>query len=146
MIGGKLSHQRVLITCAIALLVTESDAASYHVKRLATGFHLPVYATTAPGDDDRIYVVQLGGLASHDTDADPNTSSQGKIMIYNRATGTVNSNPFLVIPDTDTTDPVVNEPEVGLWALAFHPDYQTNGRYFVNVAVENADTNSPFSE
>ena len=134
------------VACAIVLSAASVRAASYHVQRLASGFHLPVYATTAPGDDDRIFVVQLGGLASHETDGDPNTSALGKIMIYNRSTGTVNANPFLVIPDTDTTDPVTNEPEVGLWALAFHPDYENNGRYFVNVAVENADTNSPFSE
>ena len=135
-----------MAVCAIAFPAVSVRAASYHVKQLASGFHLPVYATTAPGDDDRIFVVQLGGLASHETDGDPNTSALGKIMVYNRSTGTVNSDPFLVIPDTDLTDPVTNEPEVGLWALAFHPDYQNNGRYFVNVAVENADTNSPFSQ
>jgi hypothetical protein len=125
-------------------IAATSRAASYHVKRLATGFHLPVYATTAPGDDDRIFVVQLGGLASHETDGDPNTSVLGKIMIYNRSTGSVNSEPFLVVNDTSAVDPVTSEPEVGLWALAFHPDYENNGRFFINVAVD-TPAQGPFS-
>jgi glucose/arabinose dehydrogenase len=138
----------LLIICGLAIAfagqLRDSRAASFHVERLATGFHLPVYAATAPGDDDRIFVVQLGGLASDETDGDPNTSVFGKIMIYNRATNTVNSQPFLVVNDTSAVDPVVQEPEVGLWALAFHPDYQNNGRLFINVAVD-TPAEGPFS-
>ena len=133
-----------LLSLTSLCLPSVASAADFFVKRLATGFHLPVYATTAPGDDDRIFVVQLGGLASHETDGDPNTSALGRIMIYDRTTGSVNSTPFLEIPDTDLTDPVTFEPEVGLWALAFHPDYQNNGRFFVNVAVDNGGIPSDF--
>lgn len=139
----------MVVGCLSAAIDTAAAGQDYHVRRLATGFHIPVYATTAPGDDNRIFVVQLGGVAGDETDGSPVTSGIGRIRIYDRTTGTILDDDFLAIPDTDLTDNP-GEPEVGLWSMAFHPDYQNNGKFYVNVAVDNGGVpieglTSPFS-
>lgn len=113
-----------------------STAATYHVERLTSDLHIPIYATTAPGDNNRIFVAQLGGTAADGADGDPITKSEGRIVIYDRATGLVDyNNPYLVINDTSLFEINGIPPEVGLFSLAFHPDFQTNGKFYVNVAV-----------
>ena len=42
----------------------QAAAAGFHVERLTDDLHIPVYATTAPGDDNRIFIAQIGGVAS----------------------------------------------------------------------------------
>ena len=117
------------------LLPGVARAATYHVERLTADLHIPVFATTAPGDNNRVFVAQLGGVAADGTDGDPITKSEGRIVIYDRTTGLVDyNNPFLTISDTSLFEGVPT-PEVGLFALAFHPDFQTNGKFYVNVAV-----------
>ena len=69
--------------------------------------------TFAPGDPTRIFVVQQGGIIR---------------VVEN---GTLLSTPFLNI------DPIVQSGgERGLLGLAFHPDYQSNGRFFVNYTEQ----------
>ncbi|MGL6209480.1 MAG: calcium-binding protein, partial [Paracoccaceae bacterium] len=50
--------------------------------RVAQGFAAPIYAISAPGDPDRLFVVEKGGV----------------IKILNPATGATNPTPFLTIP------------------------------------------------
>jgi glucose/arabinose dehydrogenase len=117
-----------------------AEAATYHVKRLTNDLHIPIYATTAPGDNDRIFVAQLGGVAADGSDGDPITKAEGRIVIYDRTTGLVDyNNPYLVISDTSLFEGVAI-PEVGLFSLAFHPDFMTNGKFYVNVAVDHTGT------
>lgn len=85
------------------------------LERVATGLNRPIYVTHAPGDRERLFIVE----------------KTGTIKIFNIATGTINATPFLTIPDTDFSNN-----EEGLLGLAFHPDYATNGRFFVNVTVD----------
>ena len=85
------------------------------LQQVATGFSSPVYATHAPGDTDRLFVVEKGG----------------NIKILNLTTGSVNAQSFLNITDTD------DEGEGGLLGLAFHPDYATNGKFYTYVTVDN---------
>ncbi|MEM1413624.1 MAG: PQQ-dependent sugar dehydrogenase [Myxococcota bacterium] len=94
-------------------------------------FAQPVFATTAPGDADAIYVVE----------------KEGTIRVVRD--GAVLPTPFL-----DVRGEVLTASEQGLLGLAFHPDYATNGRFFVfltpgeprrNVVAEYArDPESPF--
>ena len=94
-----------------------SDAIA--VRPVAEGFAQPVYATAAPGDDPRrLYVVEM---------------KTGRIEILDTRTGEINDRPFLDLPD-DLLSP---NNEQGLLGLAFHPDYATNGRFF--VFITNAD-------
>ena len=78
------------------------------LQSIATGFASPVEITNA--GDSRLFVVQKGGL----------------IRILN-ADGTVNATPFLNLSAFVSTNS-----ERGLLGLAFHPNYATNGYFFVN--------------
>jgi glucose/arabinose dehydrogenase len=78
------------------------------LQSIATGFASPVEITNA--GDSRLFVVQKGGL----------------IRILN-ADGTVNPTPFLNLSAFVSTNS-----ERGLLGLAFHPNYATNGYFFVN--------------
>ena len=78
------------------------------LQSFATGFASPVEITNA--GDSRLFVVQKGGL----------------IRILN-ADGTVNATPFLNLSAFVSTNS-----ERGLLGLAFHPNYATNGYFFVN--------------
>jgi hypothetical protein len=107
----------------------------YHVERLTGDLHIPVAAVMAPGIDDKIFIAQLGGTTGDGSDGNAITKAEGRIVVYDRTTGAVDYlNPYLVIGDTSLHDPF-GVPEVGLFTMAFHPDFQTNGKFYVNVAV-----------
>ena len=78
------------------------------LTQFASGFTDPVEITHA--GDSRLFVVQQGGL----------------IKILN-ANGTTNATPFLNLSSIISTGG-----ERGLLGLAFHPNYATNGFFFVN--------------
>lgn len=84
----------------------------------ASGFNDPVCITQAPGDD-RLYVVERDGA----------------IRIVN-TDGTVVPGDWLNIAARvyDANN------EQGLLGLAFDPDYQTNGYFYVNYTVDSAGT------
>ncbi len=82
-------------------------------RRVAGNFDQPVFATSAPGDPDRLFVVE----------------KTGQIKILDTATGTTNAVNFLTIPQAQ----LQTGGEQGVLGLAFHPDYATNGRFFVYV-------------
>jgi glucose/arabinose dehydrogenase len=70
------------------------------------------YATHAPGDPDRLFVLE----------------QRGRILVLDLATVTVLATPFLDI-DSRVID---TGNERGLLGLAFHPDYANNGLFYVN--------------
>ena len=78
------------------------------LELFASGFSSPLGLKNA--GDDRLFVVEQGGA----------------IKILN-ADGTTNPTPFLNISSL-----VVSGGEQGLLALAFHPDYENNGYFYVN--------------
>ena len=78
------------------------------LTEVAGGFNSPVFVRAAPGDDERLYVVE----------------KTGRIRILKG--GVENPEPFL-----DISDRVQNSGEQGLLGLAFHPKYAENGRFFV---------------
>lgn len=85
-----------------------------HTRLLIENLSQPVQVTTAPGDPDRLYVVEQAG----------------RVLAWDRRTGT--SSVFL-----DVVDKVVSGGEAGLLGVAFHPRYAENGRYFVNYTARN---------
>lgn len=89
------------------------------VRRLARGLSQPIYLTSAPGDDDRLFVVEKGG----------------DIEIIDRHTGERSDTPFL-----DVSDQISTNSERGLLGLAFHPDYVNNGLFFVNLTNRSGTT------
>jgi len=76
---------------------------------VANGFAQPVYVTAPPGDQDRLFVVQQAG----------------QIRIVKN--GVILPTPFI-----DLSGPVLSGSERGLLGLAFHPNYASNGFFYVN--------------
>lgn len=70
----------------------------------------PIYVTAPPGDTSRVFVLERGG----------------RVRILDRASGTLATTPFLIVPGVSTSG------EGGLLGLAFHPDYADNGRFVVS--------------
>jgi glucose/arabinose dehydrogenase len=105
----------VLLGCCWA---TPMRADIVGLQRVASGLSNPIYVTHAPGDASRLFIVQRGGA----------------IRILNLSSGVLEATPFLMIPGVDTTG------EGGLLGVAFHPDYQTNGKFYVNVTLDNGVT------
>lgn len=98
------------ITCLItAIIATASMAQTIAVQQFAAGFTAPVEITHA--GDDRLFVVQQGGA----------------IRILN-TDGTINPTNFLTL----NTSVISTGGERGLLGLAFHPDYEQNGFFYVN--------------
>jgi glucose/arabinose dehydrogenase len=86
------------------------------MQRVASGLVQPLGVTHAPGDPHRLFI----------------TTKPGVIRVLDLQSGALLPTPFLTIPDTDAT-----AFESGLLGLAFHPDYQTNGKFYVHVNVDN---------
>lgn len=93
-----------------------SFAQTIGITSFATGFSDLVEITHA--GDSRLFVAQQDGI----------------IKILN-ANGTTNATPFLNISALTT-----NSGERGLLGLAFHPDYATNGFFYVNYTNLSGDT------
>ena len=96
----------LLVFCFYSLLNYSQNVSAV---QYATGFS-SVVAIEHPANDSRLFVVQQGGL----------------IRIVN-TNGTVNATPFLNLSTLTTASG-----ERGLLGLAFHPNYATNGWFFVN--------------
>jgi len=80
--------------------------------RIAVGMLRPVFVTGVPGDDSRLFVVEKAG----------------QIRVLND--GVLNATPFLNINPIVTGGSSAND-ERGLLSMAFHPDYQNNGFFYV---------------
>jgi glucose/arabinose dehydrogenase len=81
---------------------------------IVTGLTNPLYVTASPGDDSRLFVVEQAGVIRIVQD--------GQLL----------PEPFLDISDRVRTYAT----EDGLVGLAFHPDYATNGRFYVHYSTE----------
>ncbi|MEE8153549.1 MAG: PQQ-dependent sugar dehydrogenase [Phycisphaerales bacterium] len=81
---------------------------------LVGNIQFPRFVTAAPGDFERVFVISRHGL------------------IFVIRNGTVLDDPFI-----DLTD-IVNSvgPERGLLGMAFHPDYEQNGYFYVDYTGE----------
>jgi glucose/arabinose dehydrogenase len=85
---------------------------SIKLKEIADGFISPVGMASPDDGTNRIFIIEQGG----------------KIKIINQ--GIVNQSPFLdVSAKLDGLN--IAYSEKGLLGLAFHPDYKTNGRFFI---------------
>ena len=103
-----------IIICAFFCLNAFSQ--TIELEDFADGFSSPLALKSA--GDERLFVLEQGGVI--------------KIVDVN---GVVNSTPFLDIQS------IVNAGgERGLLGLAFHPEYQTNGRFFVHYSNSSGDT------
>lgn len=82
------------------------------LTRVASGFNSSLFVTHAPGDPENMFVIEQRGV----------------IRVFDRQTGAVQSQAMLDISSlVDDTGG-----EQGLLGLAFHPDFQSNGKFYVN--------------
>jgi len=86
------------------------------LKRVASGFASPVYVAMAPGERNRLYVVEQPGRI--------------RTVVKGRIVGT-----FL-----DLTRAVSFGGEQGLLSMAFHPGYAKNRLFYVNYTDRAGDT------
>jgi hypothetical protein len=114
-----MSMRRTLLTSAaiVAGMFVGSSASgqTLSTKLVMSGLARPIFVTQAPGDDSRLFIIE----------------KQGRIKIFNTDTGTLNSDFFLNI-DSIITGGTSTNSEQGLLGLAFHPDYENNGYFYVN--------------
>ncbi|MEK6701628.1 MAG: PQQ-dependent sugar dehydrogenase [Planctomycetota bacterium] len=89
--------------------------------QVTTGLTKPVFVTAPAGDFARIFVVEQF------------SNTTGRIKIFRPATGTTST--FLALT------PVSNSDEQGLLGLAFHPDFATNRKFYVNFTDAAGTTN-----
>lgn len=98
------------------LMAGFAQAQVLELELFASGLDRPAEIVNA--GDSRLFVVE----------------QTGRIQILN-ANGSVNTTPFL-----NLSTMVSGGGEQGLLGLAFHPDYETNGYFFVNYTDLNGDT------
>ncbi len=107
------------ITPALLALTAVDCHALLELETLTSSVSGAVFATSPPGDTERFFVVEQAG----------------RIRIVDLATGQVNASAFL---DIDAL--VGSGGERGLLGLAFHPDYDSTGWFFVNYTNNSGDT------
>jgi len=115
--------RRIYGAVACGLLVVGSVAAPQAATaqiggstRVATGLSGPIFATHAPGDPNRLFIAERGG----------------SIRILDLTTGNLLPDPFL-----DSIARINTSGEGGLLGLAFHPNFEQNGKFYVNVTRTN---------
>ena len=86
-------------------------------RLVASGLRNPLDLQAAPGDRERLYVVEQGG----------------RIRVIRN--GQLQATPFL-----DVSGRISSGGERGLLGLAFHPQFATNRRFFVNYTNPRGDT------
>jgi glucose/arabinose dehydrogenase len=79
------------------------------LQLVADGLQQPIHAKQAPGDDTRLFIVEKPGRVR---------------VVLN---GELQQTPFLTVG-------VANGNETGLLGLAFHPDYATNGLFYLHFS------------
>ena len=117
LIGGLLFTLATAYSAPFGAPASPLNTISISLTSFATGLDEPVDIANA--GDDRLFVVERSGL----------------IRIV-QSDGTVLPTPFLDI-SAEVGDGYV---EQGLLGLAFHPDYATNGYFYVNYTDNNGDT------
>ena len=96
---------------------SEDAAARVRLVRVRGGLQDALYLTAAPGQPGRLYVVQQRGIV--------------RIIDHGR---------LLPRPFLDVSGLTSSGGERGLLGLAFHPDYASNGRLYVNYTNSAGDT------
>ena len=108
-----------IFTLFLTFIFLSAFSQSIGLTTFASGFSEPV-DIAHPGGDTRLFIVEKGG----------------SIRILN-LNGTINATPFLNVAGL-LTNPLQNEQ--GLLGLTFHPNYATNGFFYINYTNSGGNT------
>lgn len=103
---------RLALVGMFAWLLQADVGAQYTVTQILDGLNQPIYITQAPGDDNSLYIVERS----------VNGNDVGRILRHNPTTG-INTT-FVDLPGSLISDG-------GALNLTFHPEYETNGLFYV---------------
>ncbi len=125
-----MMKKALLRACVLILVLWNTPSADAEI----TGVQLVAFpgvsilaASPAPGDSDHLFLAQRDGV----------------VRVLDLQTDTLLPTPFVQVPGVDETG------EGGLLGLAFHPNYQTNGKFYVHATIDpndaNPGNNNPFT-
>jgi cysteine-rich repeat protein len=118
--GGTLNGDGCSSTCqlektsALCAGVPSTAGTDIHTIRVASALEAPLFVTAPPLDTNRFFVLEQAG----------------RIRIVKN--GVLLPSPFLSVEALANGGP---GSEQGLLGLAFHPDYESNGRFFVSYTA-----------
>ncbi len=115
MSAGRIALAACLVACAAGGSAAPDDAPG-RLVRVASGLDGPLLVT-APAGDSRVFIVE----------------QPGRIRV-------LRDDSLLPAPFLDITAKVGSGGERGLLGLAFHPDYASNGLFFVDYTDRDGDT------
>jgi len=98
------------------------DTSQFELETVATGFNRPLYVTAAGDGTGRLFLVEQAG------------------RIWILQDGEVLDTPFLNLSDVVSQDVLRGYSERGLLGLAFHPDYEETGLFYVNYTDNSGGT------
>ena len=108
----------------------DPNAGRITATRVGTGLEgSAVFAGSAPGDADHLYVL---------------TKDNGEINILNPTNGQTQS--FLTVPSDQFSSgisPTNSGGERGVLGVAFDPNYDTNGLFYIDLTKPNGDIENP---
>ncbi len=109
---------KLILSFAISLLIASNVSAQFSLENAFPNlsFNDPLDLQNSGDGTDRIFVVERAGRIK----VFPNSSTVTSLKTY-----------------LDITDRVSGGGEMGLLGLAFHPDYENNGYFYVNYTVSN---------
>jgi len=113
----------IVTTLALAASTALAGPTPVTTTRVASGLVRPIGVFHAPGDTGRIFIIE----------------KQGRIRILDLTSNTLLASPFLDV-DSITGGGTSTSSEQGLLGLAFHPDYASNGLFYINHTNNSGDT------
>lgn len=119
----KSSRRGCHLTVGMAVAVfalARSASAQITTQPVASGLAFPLFVAQAPGDQStRLFIIEQKNSGG--------TGSTGAIRIWKN--GALLATPFL------TRTSLASGDEQGLLGLAFHPQYATNGKFYINCTT-----------
>lgn len=120
--------QRTWVLCLLmvpaALLPACNASGQLGLEPVVTGLNRPLFLTSPPGDTNRLFIIEQAGVIR---------------VVEN---GTLLETPFLDLSGVVDS----NSNEEGLLGMAFHPDYMTNGLFYVNYTTTVGGTSQQIVE
>lgn len=113
-----MQRKHIVSTASLLLAAGLCNAQNLLTTQVIPGpYSSPTFLTHAPGDGSRLFIVQRGATNSAPIDIF-DVASNAKLPV-----------PFITVPN------VLPGGERGLLGMDFHPDYSTNGHFYVNYTA-----------